>query len=128
MTDCIPSLLIAERDPFMRDALTRALQPEFRLEFVEDGAAALERIRRDPPSLVVLAALLPTLDGFQVCRRIKEDPATRQVRVLFLTLLAAEERAAQAGADAFLRKPARREVLLETVRRLMDQEPGPARS
>lgn len=114
-----PLLLIAERDPFMRNLLARTLQEHFELAFVEDGAAVLEQVQARSPALVILEALLPTLDGFQVCQQLKNDPATCHVPVLFFTLLLAEERAAQAGADAFLLKPQRKEMLLETINRLL---------
>ncbi|MBC7252132.1 MAG: response regulator [Anaerolineae bacterium] len=114
-----PLILIAERDPFMRYALARALEEHFELEFVADGAQALERIHAHPPALVILEALLPTLDGFQVCQQIKKDPDTRHIPVIFFTLLLTEERALHAGADGFLLKPLHRERLLETINRLL---------
>lgn len=123
MTKDRPHLLIAECDPFMRDALARVLEEHFELVFVEDGAAVLERVRARLPALIILEALLPTLDGFQVCQQIKKDPATRHIPVLFFTLLLAEERAAQVGADGFLLKPLRRDVLLETIYRLLAKAP-----
>ena len=118
-----PRLLIAERDPFMRDALARALERHFELEFVGDGAVVLERVKVNPPALVILEALLPTLDGFQVCQQIKNDPATCHIPVLFFTVLLAEERAAQVGADGFLLKPLRRDILLDTIYRLLARAP-----
>jgi len=119
MTNDCPLLLIAERDPFMRDVLRRTLEEHFELQFVEDGATVLDQVRARPPALIILEALLPTLDGFQVCQQLKDDPATRHIPVLFFTLLLAEERAAQVGADAFLLKPQRKDVLLETINRLL---------
>jgi len=119
MNDDRPLLLIAERDPFMRKALARTLEEHFDLEFVEDGTVALERVKARSPALVILEVLLSTLDGFQVCQQIKNDPATCHIPVLFFTWLLAEERAAQVGADAFLLKPLRKDVLLETIHRLL---------
>jgi len=116
-------ILIAERDPFMRNVLKRTLQ-EFELDFVEDGAIVLQRVKTHPPGLIILEALLPTLDGFQVCQRLKGDPETRHIPVLFFTLLLAEERAHQVGADAFLIKPARAQVLLDTIHRLLARRPA----
>lgn len=118
-----PRLLIAERDPFMCDAIARALGRHFELEFVGDGAVVLERVKADPPALVILEALLPTLDGFQVCYQIKSDPTTRHIPVLFFTVLLAKERAIRAGADGFLLKPLRRDILLDTIYRLLTKAP-----
>ncbi|MDH7486380.1 MAG: response regulator [Anaerolineae bacterium] len=120
MTHTRPLILIAERDPFMRNVLTRTLQEHFELAFAENGAAALDQVKACSPALVILEAMLPTLDGFQVCQQLKADPATRHIPVVFYTLLLAEKQAAQAGADAFLLKPQRKETLLETINRLLD--------
>ena len=119
-----PVLIIGERDPFMRETLQAALWEDYALEFYADGAALLERVRRSPPDLVILEVLLPGLDGFQACRQIVSDPACGHVPVLILTWLLARERAAQAGARAFLLKPPHREELLETIRRLLAGRPA----
>lgn len=119
MSDDLPLILIAERDLFMRNVLTRMLQEHFQLTFVQDGAAVLEQVKAHQPALVILEAMLPNLDGFQVCQQLKNDPATRHIPVVFYTLLWAEEQAARAGADAFLLKPQRKETLLETINRLL---------
>lgn len=117
-----PVILIADRDPFMRDALTRMLEEHFVLVLVEDGAAAVAQTRAHLPALVILEALLPTMDGFQVCQQLKNDPATCHIPILFFTLLLAEERAAQVGADGFLLKPLHKDALLETICRLLHRE------
>jgi len=124
LDDDRPLLLIADRDPFMRQALARALQDRFEVEFVESGEEVLERVKRRRPAAVILEALLPGLDGFQVCQRLKSDPDARVVPVLFFTLLLARERAAQVGADAFLLKPLRRDVLLRTINSLLGDAPA----
>ena len=119
-----PLIISAERDPFMRNFLARTLQDHFELAFVEDGAAVLEQVRARSPALIILEALLPTLDGFQVCHQFKNDPATCHIPVLFFTLLLAEERAAQVGADGFLLKPQRKDTLLEAIYGLLAASPA----
>jgi putative two-component system response regulator len=115
----LPHLLIGERDPFMQRTLERILKGRFALAFAEDGAELLARARRNPPDLVILEALLPALDGFQLCRQLKSDLVTRAVPVLFYTVLAAEARALQAGADGFLKKPQPPGRLIAEIRRLL---------
>jgi putative two-component system response regulator len=73
-----------------------------------NGEAALEAVRRGPPDVILLDVNMPLLDGFEVCRRLKNDAATRLIPVVLLTGLAAVEdrvRGIDAGADDFLTKP-----------------------
>ncbi|TMD19990.1 MAG: response regulator [Chloroflexi bacterium] len=84
-----------------------------------DGAAALRILSAHPCDLVLCDALLPDMDGFEVCRAIKQAPATRHIPVLLL--LAGDddiqrERALQAGADDVVIKPVERALLLTLVR------------
>ncbi len=113
------NVLIGERDPFMRRALEHILRPRYTPRFVENGSALLTYVRAAPPALIVTEALLPMLDGFQVCRELKTDPQTAHIPVLLFTWLLARERARQAGADAFLLKPLDAPVFLETIQSLL---------
>jgi len=113
------NVLIGERDPFMRRALEHILRPHYIPRFVEDGSALLTSVRTAPPALIVTEALLPMLDGFQVCRQLKTDPQTAHIPILLFTWLLARERARQAGADAFLLKPLDAPVFLETIQGLL---------
>jgi CheY-like chemotaxis protein len=99
-------ILIAERDRSVRELQQFFLERAgFVVEFADDGAAALEHARLTPPALVVTEILLPKLDGLTLCRRLRDDPATRDVPVVVFSILTAAARAAEAGARAFLRKP-----------------------
>jgi putative two-component system response regulator len=73
-----------------------------------DGDSALQAVLDDRPDLVLLDVNMPGIDGFEVCRRLKSDPATRLLPVLLITSLTASEdriRGIEAGADDFLLKP-----------------------
>lgn len=99
-------ILIAERDQQVRKLQQHFLTEEgFTVEFADDGKSALERARAALPALVVTEILIPKLDGLALCRRLREDPLTREVPVLVFSILAAQVRASEAGANAFLRKP-----------------------
>ena len=99
-------ILIAERDRQVRKLQQHFLaEAGFAVEFADDGESALERARLCSPALVVTEILLPRLDGLALCRRLREDPLTRDVPVLVFSILAAQVRASEAGANAFLRKP-----------------------
>jgi len=114
-------ILVAERDPFMQNIMKSSLEDIYDMEFVEDGIEVFERVVLRPPDVIVLEVLLPTLDGFQVCRKLKSEPSTRKIPVLFFTLLLAEERAKQAGADGFLLKPFRKETFINAIEPLIVQ-------
>ncbi len=74
------------------------------------GAEALEIIESEPPDIVLLDVMMPEMDGFEVCRRIKENPATALLPVIMVTALNEQSdrvTGLEAGADDFLTKPVR---------------------
>ncbi len=99
-------ILVVERDPHVR-RLERYFLEEagYDVEFAADGREGLELARRSRPDVVISEILLPGMDGLAVCRALKSDPATRSMIVLIFSILSAELRAVEAGADGFLRKP-----------------------
>ena len=89
-----------------------------------DGLEAMKVIEAavasgtDTPDLVLLDVMMPRMSGFEVCRKIKEDPATRSIPVMMVTALnelGDIERAVQAGTDDFLSKPVNKAELLKRV-------------
>ena len=91
----------------------------FGVTFAEDGLQALQLARDLHPTIVITEILVPKLDGLALCRRLKTDPITQDIAVLVFSLLAAERRARDAGADAFLLKPLSPQGLKEAVRELL---------
>ena len=77
------------------------------LEYAADGARGLQRAKQAPPDLIFLDIMMPGIDGFSVCRFLKNDPATRDIPVVFLTAGQDKDvtRSREAGADAFIGKP-----------------------
>jgi CheY-like chemotaxis protein len=113
-------VLIAERDQQVRRLQEHFLTVAgYSVTFADDGQSALDRARAEPPALVVTEILIPKLDGLALCRSLREDPATRAVPLLVLSILAAQVRAAEAGADAFLRKPIVDSTFLAAVQELV---------
>ena len=87
-----------------------------------DGKSALEAIAADRPDLVVLDVMLPDLDGFEICRTIKENPETRSLPVIMLTAKKSSldlERGRLAGADAYITKPFKSVKVLEVIEGLI---------
>ncbi len=88
----------------------------------ENGPAALELARSESPDLILLDVMMPGMDGFKVCEKLKEDPATAHIPVIMVTALsdtADRVRGLQAGADDFLSKPVRDVPLFARVRSLI---------
>src|SRR5215210_1122609 len=99
-------ILVVERDPHVRELETYFLnEAGYAVHFTEDGVAALELARTLRPDIIITEILVPKLDGLALCRELKNDPATRGIVVVVLSILAAQRRAREAGADAFLMKP-----------------------
>ncbi len=118
-------ILCVERDPFVRDLESFFLtEAGFGVTFAEDGLQALELARELHPTIIITEILVPKLDGLALCRRLKSDPTTRDIAVLVFSLLAAEHRAQDAGADAFLPKPLSAQGLKEAVRNLLARRAG----
>lgn len=89
----------------------------------QNGAEALELIRKDPPDLVFLDMNMPVMDGCECCKALKADPFLSSIPVIMLTTAGREgdrERAAQAGCDDFITKPIDRREFLEKARRYAD--------
>jgi CheY-like chemotaxis protein len=113
-------ILVVERHPAGQKLESFLLtEAGFRVEFASNGQEALDRARTDRPYLLVTEILVPRVDGLTLCRRLREDPATREILVVVFSHLDAEDRAVEAGANAFLRKPLDPDRLIETVRRLL---------
>ncbi len=103
-------VLIVDDDPFIRHLIATTLEgvAAFELHQAADGDEAVQIARREGPRLVFLDIDMPRLDGIEACRRMRDEPAMADARIVMLTAAvddSARRRAAQAGADRFLTKP-----------------------
>jgi CheY-like chemotaxis protein len=86
------------------------------------GPEALEMIKSDAPDIVLLDVMMPKMSGFEVCRRLKNDPATADIPVIMVTALnelGDIERAIDSGTDDFLSKPVNKWELVTRVRTML---------
>lgn len=121
------NILIAERDESVRKLQGLFLERAgFTVEFADDGYEALERALLNPPALVITEILIPKLDGLSLCRRLREAPQTRAIPVIVFSILAAAQRASEAGATAFLRKPLVDSIFVAAVQALVAAQPTKA--
>ena len=87
-----------------------------------DGIEALEAVQQGKPDLILLDIMMPRMSGFEVCRKLKSDPETRDIPIVMVTALnelGDIERAVESGTDDFLSKPVNRLELITRVKSLL---------
>ncbi len=90
------------------DILVQALRDEYKLSVAVDGAAALRSVEKSPPDLVLLDIVMPGLDGYEVCRRLRAQESTRELPIMFLSSLEDvkdKTRGFEVGGNDYLTKP-----------------------
>jgi DNA-binding response OmpR family regulator len=123
-------ILIVDDEPVMVETLRFALEREgYVCREAKDGEEAIATIRADPPDLILLDVMMPGLNGYQVCRFVKETAGLRHIPVILLTARAQERDRAmgtRSGADDYVTKPFAMETLLALVRRRLGRTPAAA--
>jgi two-component system, OmpR family, alkaline phosphatase synthesis response regulator PhoP len=87
-----------------------------------DGPEALETIKKDNPDLILLDIMMPKMSGFEVCRRVKSDPATTHIPIIMVTALnefGDMQRAVDCGTDDFVSKPVNKLEMLTRVKTML---------
>jgi two-component system alkaline phosphatase synthesis response regulator PhoP len=123
----MPTVLIVDDEPQIL-ALVRVTLEDERVRIVEaaDGETALTVAQQEHPVLILLDVRMPRLDGFEVCRQLRQDPHFNQTKIVMLTASGQEQdlaRGRAAGADDYLTKPFSPLSLLSLVQTLLPQEP-----
>jgi two-component system alkaline phosphatase synthesis response regulator PhoP len=121
-------ILVVEDERDISDLVRFNLEQEgFLVTVAEDGEAALEAVRRERPSLLILDLMLPGLPGLDVCRRLRNDAATAQLPIVVLTAKAAEADRViglEMGADDYITKPFSPRELVARVRAVLRRAYG----
>lgn len=103
------TVLIVDDEPVNIRILLELLSPDYQIRVAVDGETALEIVESpNPPDLVLLDVMIPGMDGYEVCRRIKSNPRTENIPVLFITAKTGEEdesRGFEMGAVDYIAKP-----------------------
>ncbi|MFN3817064.1 response regulator transcription factor [Brevundimonas sp.] len=128
-------ILIADDDPLLRALLQHKLGAvDHQVLSAEHGGEVMAMVRDHGPDLIVLDAMMPVMDGFEVLRRLKTEGDLRDIPVIMLTALKRQEDvvgALQLGAADYLAKPFIPDELVERIRRILgapDMEQGDDRS
>jgi two-component system, OmpR family, alkaline phosphatase synthesis response regulator PhoP len=118
-----PRILIADDNAQGVELLEAYLSDtDCEIDTAADGEEAFGKIKQWQPDLVLLDIMMPKISGFEVCKRLRADPATQEIGVLMITALDQQsdiDRAVEAGTDDFLTKPINKTELLLRVRSVL---------
>ena len=109
-SDSLATILVADDEESLLSLMEIVIEREgkYRLLLASDGEAALAIARREMPQLVIVDVSMPKLNGFEVCRQLKNDPATAKIKVVLLTgfvQMSYREKMSEVGADDMFPKP-----------------------
>lgn len=115
-----PRVLIADDNPQGVELLEAYLsESDYDIETAADGEETLRKVREWQPDLILLDIMMPKISGFEVCKQVRSNPATRDMAILMITALDQPsdiDRAVDVGTDDFLTKPINKTELLLRVR------------
>lgn len=119
----MPTVLIIDDDHSVLKLLDFAMSKAgFQVILAGDGMSGLEKAQASPPDLAVVDVMMPDLDGYEVCRRLRADPRTANIAIIVLTARAQavdRETALKAGADEYLVKPVMPEDLIRMAQEVL---------
>lgn len=114
-----PTILVVDDQPSNLSVIVELLRPDYRVQAARTAKRALELAERARPDLILLDVVMPEMDGYEVCRRLKAEPATAGIPVVFLTALDSDQSEARGlalGAADFISKPFNAAVVQARVR------------
>ncbi len=123
MTTPIPKVLVVDDETFYIDVLVELLSDDYKVIVAKNGEQALQRVEKDPPDLILLDWVMPGLSGLEVCYRLKSNPKTEDIPIIFLTVRSEVEdevKGFECGAIDYIRKPMSPPIVKARVRTYMD--------
>ncbi len=119
----MPTVLIIDDDHSVLKLLDFAMSKAgFQVTLAGDGSSGLEKAQASPPDLAIVDVMMPDMDGYEVCRRLRADPRTANMAIIILTARAQtvdREAALEAGADEYLVKPVMPDELIRLTREVL---------
>jgi len=119
-------VLVVEDSPPQREMITKILQENgMRVSSAGDGLEAMELIQQDCPDILVLDVVMPRMNGYELCRKLKADPKTEKVLVVMCSTKGEEFDkywGMRQGADAYIAKPFQPAELISTIKQLIRKE------
>ncbi|MCL9980476.1 MAG: response regulator transcription factor [Bacteroidia bacterium] len=121
-------ILIVDDEQDILELIRHALNKEgYEVHIAVNGQQAIEKTAKVHPDLILMDVMMPVMDGMEACRQLKEDPATQQIPIIFLTARSeefAELAGFEAGADDYIAKPIRTRVLTSRIKAILRRNTG----
>jgi DNA-binding response OmpR family regulator len=117
-------LIVEDEESLLKLESILLISKGFEVKGVANGRAALDAVAAEKPDLILLDIMLPEIDGFEVCQRLKADPDTRHIPVIMLTAKKSREdmvRGEKVGADWYITKPFKSAMVIETIQRFLSK-------
>jgi DNA-binding response OmpR family regulator len=115
-------LIVEDEESLLKLETILLASKGYKVTGVRDGLAALSEIEKSKPDLILLDIMMPGIDGFEVCRRIKENPETKGIPIVMLTAkksTADQARGVEVGADAYITKPFKSLKIMDVINGLL---------
>jgi CheY-like chemotaxis protein len=116
-------ILVVDDEPINITLLAGILKETYKVKMAKDGERAIKIAKSDPaPDLILLDVMMPGMDGYEVCRRLKDDDASRTIPVVFVTGLTDQEgqaRGREVGAVGYLNKPVDAVAVLKMIEEII---------
>ena len=122
------TILIVDDEAYIVTSLEYVMQSAgFEVAVAYDGVEALEKVAETVPALVILDLMMPKLDGFEVCEKIRQNPLWKDIRIIILTAKGRDierKKGMSLGADDYMTKPFSTRDILNRVKELLAESEG----